>query len=168
MSAPSRVHHLWDTPSGDLSKLRETISEAPINPNIRLYELCHASEIQEELRSSANGHSSQRNIINLESLHSPDLARRTRSSPTHHAASRVYEHRHPLSEVGDLKEHHVGGGAKFMGRAFDLRETLMSRDLVDKLHRCAHLCPDVVMANAMTRSRSGERKHGVSEVHSLF
>ena len=97
---------------------------------------------------STNGHSSHGNIHKCMPLHSlhPDPGEEEAQKPTHPAAaSRVYEHRHPFSEVGDFEEHHVGGD-EVHGEGSGLREAHVLGDIVDKFHRCAHhLCPGVVL-----------------------
>lgn len=174
VSAPLQSPPLGHTIQGIFPNSRETISEAPINPNTFVYtnSAMHRRFRRTTEIISTNGHSSQRNIINLESLHSlhPDLGEEDAQQPTHHAAaSRVYEHRHPLSEVGDFEEHHVGGD-EVHGEGSGLREAHVLGDLVDKLHRCAHhLCPGVVINKCHdTVPDLARGKHGVSEVLSLF
>ena len=90
---------------------------------------------------STNGHSSQRNIINRLSLHSlhPDLGEEDAQQPTHHAAaSRVYEHRHPFSEVGDFEEHHVGGD-EVHGEGSGLREAPVQKARESQLLAAAEI-----------------------------
>lgn len=65
---------------------------------------------------------------------------------THDAtSSRVHQHWHPLSQVGYLKEHHVGSH-KVHGECGGLGKRHFIRHFVDKLRRCANnFCPGVAV-----------------------
>lgn len=65
------------------------------------------------------------------------LCNNERTNTYHTTSCWVNQHWHPLSQVGDLKQHHIGGH-KVQREGSSLGKRHLVRHLVDKIHRCAN------------------------------